>query len=319
MVTLNQSLTTPRTDLSLSFEQFNLDANRAGFVGFKIAPAIEGQNQFDRFPVLKKSEVLRAEADTARNPDGSYKSIEAMLDFDTYATEDHGLEAPLDDRRGAMYRQMINADLAMARLLRYMIMEAHERRVIAKALADARQQVVAAPDKWNDPSVRVTEKMNDYIQQFRLQCGVSPTGMVIDEQMVNILMENDSVLEKFVGSGDRTAEGIRLRGLAAALKLDEIVVSKSVKNVAVRPKEASLESHWPVDKALLYVSDETPDTLTRQFMRTIHWGADGSQVGGVFEQYPNPKHRGSVLRNRMDTAEKTLDPDAGLVLDGIYQ
>jgi hypothetical protein len=51
--------------------------------------------------------------------------------------------------------------------------------------------------------------------------------------------------------------------------------------------------------------------------RTIHWGEDGSQIGGLFESYYSDERRSNIVRCRHDVDEKIIYAEAADLLSNI--
>ena len=51
--------------------------------------------------------------------------------------------------------------------------------------------------------------------------------------------------------------------------------------------------------------------------RIIHWGEDGSQIGGAMESYYSPETRADIIRCRHQVDEKILYPAAADLLSNI--
>lgn len=307
------ALVSPREDIGLGFDEIDLEALRGGYVGFQIAPLIEAQVAFGQFRKMKLNQLLQPR-NTARNSDGGFKRIDGDFDVDDFKTVDHGLEMRVDYRDKAIYAAMIDSEMVAGDLTRHGVIESHENRVIA--VIDAITPVTAT-NEFDDDAANITADFVVYKQTFREQCGFKPNALALDTEMVDALMENSSVLDKFVGAANRTAREIRLTGLAAALGLDEVIEANSVKNTVASPKAFSLSSSWPVDKALLFRKSTANTMMVPQFMRTIHWSGNGSKPGCSFEQYEEPRTDGTILRHRMDCVEKIVFASCAMVLDGI--
>jgi hypothetical protein len=307
------SLVTPREDIGLGFDPLDLDALRAGYVGLQIAPVAEANVAFGQYRTMDLNQMLQPRV-TSRNSDGGFKRIDADFKVANYKTEDHGLEMRVDNRDSAIYSELIDSDMVAGMLTRHGIIEAHEQRVIAKINAMSKTTVT---NEFDDDAANITNDFRAYKEAFRMQCGFYPNAMVLDQSMVDALMENSSVLDKFVGSSGRTAKDINLVGLAAALGIDEVIPSNSIKNTVASPKTASLATTWTKDYCLLFRKSSLPPVVAPQFMRTIHWSGNGSRVGASFEEYEDPKTDGRIIRARMETAEEIIYTQCGLLLDGI--
>ena len=309
----SSALVSPREDIGLGFDEIDLEAIRGGYVGFQIAPLIEAKYAFGQYRKMKLAQFLQPRT-TERNANGGYKRISSEFDKDGYECEEHGLEMPVDYRDAAVYAEMINAEMVAAELTRHGVIEAHELRVIAKVET---LSGTAVDNEFDDDAANLTADFNTYRETFRLACGFYPNALVADASMIDALLENGSVQDKFVGSSDRTARAISLKGLAAALNLDEIIPANSVKNTAANPKAASLSTVWPQSKALLFRKSTGGSLLQPQFMRTVHWSGNGSRPGCAFEQYEEPQTNSTVLRHRLDVDEIIVYANMGMLLTGI--
>lgn len=309
------ALTTPREDIGLGFDEIDLEAIRGGYVGFQIAPLIEAKTKFGQFRKMKLAQMMQPR-NTRRNPDGSFARIDGDFETDTFRCHDNGLEMRVDYSEAAAYADLVDSESVAAELTRHGVIEAHEQRVIA--VVDALSATaVSSGNRFDVENAPVTLNFAGYKQTFRMACGYKPNALCIDTSVVDSLMENGSVQDKFVGAASRTARDIMLTGLAAALGLDEIIEANAVKNTVAAPKAQSLATTWPQAKALLFRKSTAPSTLVPQFMRTIHWSGNGSRPGCVFEQYEEPQTDSTVIRHRLDTEEKVIHASFAMVLSTI--
>lgn len=309
------AMTTPRDDIGLGFDEIDIEAQRGGYVGFAIAPLIEATLKFGQYRKIKLAQLLQPRV-ARRNPDGSFSRIDMDFEPGTYRCHDYGVEMKVDYSDAAAYAGVIDSEQYAAMLTRHAVLEAHEQRVIAVVNAIT-PTAVGAGHKFDDDTAPLTLDFAGYKQTFRLVCGVKPNALCLDTSVIDKMLENGSVQDKFVGSSSRTARDIMLTGLAAALGLDEVIEANSVKNGVAAPAAASLATSWDTSKALLFRKSTSPSTTTPQFMRTIHWSGNGSRPGCVFEQYEEPQTDSTVLRHRMDTTEDVIYSGCGMVLSTI--
>ena len=312
----SSALVTPREDLGLGFDAIDLAAMEAGYVGFQIAPIIEAQVAFGQFRKMNLGQMLQPRK-TDRNSDGSFKRISADFDVDTFQTKDHGLEMAVDYRDSAIYAAMIDSEMVASDLTRMGMIEAHENRVIAAVDALTGDSTTASTNEFDDTAADLASDFAAYKRLFRLACGFKPNCLCVDTSIVDKMMENTSIQDKFIGSASRTARDIRLQGLAAALGLDEVIEANSVKNTVASPKAPSLATSWTEDNALLFRKSTAPTTLAPQFMRTIHWSGNGSRPGCSFEQYEEPQKDGTVIRARLEVQEKVIYAACALLITNV--
>ena len=309
----SSALVTPREDLGLGFDALDVEAMQGGYVGFQIAPIIEASVAFGQYRKVDLGQLLQPRK-TDRNSDGSFKRIGAEFKTGAFKTEDHGLEMPVDYRDSAIYAGMIDSEMQAAMLTRAGVIEAHENRVIA--LVDALSGT-GATNEFDDAAADLAADFAAYKRTFRLACGVKPNALCVDSSIVDAMMNNSSILDKFVGANSRTARDIRLQGLAAALGLDEVIEANSVKNTVAAPKAVSLATSWTEDNALLFVKSTAQTTLVPQFARTIHWSGNGSRPGCSFEQYEEPQKDGTVIRARLEVQEVVLYSTCAMLITGV--
>ncbi|MFH5805300.1 hypothetical protein [Alienimonas sp. DA493] len=311
----------PRQDIRDALEEFDLAADRAGFVGLKIAPALEVGEVNGVYDVVPIESMLR-EYDTRRAPDGNYPRTDGKVEQASYVTKEHGIEERVDDRLARAHASRFDSELLAAERCRDAVMRGHERRVITAATGLAAGQQTAAGSNggaWSTGTSDPFTLVHAARKAVRNRVGRAPNAMVLDWEAFEVLVGLDAVIDriKYSGYTDPSKAALQPQVIAQALGLDEIIVANSVTNGANMAEEASIESMWPRATALLFVRYDGPDTRKPQFMRTFHWGADGSQIGGVFEEYRDEARRSDIIRNRMDSSEDIVYGAAGQLLTGL--
>lgn len=311
------SFETLRPDLRDSLMEFDLQADQLGFVGLKIAPVLEVNKPLGYYGVIPLKEMLQ-DRDTRRASDGSYNRISGEGDNASFLTEEHGIEEPVDRREANAYGDYWDAEQLAAERTRDAVIRNHNKRVIA--LAEAVSTTTAAGTAWtdlssSDPPANVLTAR----KAVRDRCGMLANCMVIDWDRFESLRQTTAIkdLIKYSGRDDPKARNITVDAVAAAMNLEEIIISGSMKNTANQAVAASLSSMWDKTKALIFRRYTGRDLKKPQFARTFHWGGDGSMIGGVFEEYYDPKVRADVVRNRMDTKEQVIYADCAQLITGI--
>lgn len=306
-----------RPDLRDTLMEFDLAADRAGFVGLKIAPALEVEEPAGEYGKIELKELLKSR-DTRRANDGSYARGDGKGTKDNYSTEEHGFEERVDEREARMFDDWWDAEQLATERCRDVVLRNHNQRVIDLALAVGNTN--AAGTAWtnlaaSDPIANVAAAK----RAMRDRCGYVPNVMVIDWDRFEVLRDNDKLVEriKYAGFQNPNRENINAAALAQAFDLDEVVISGSLKNNANENQAASLASMWDKTKALLFRRSTGRDLKSPQFMRTFHWGADGSKIGGVVEEYREEARRSDVIRCRMETDEKVVYAAVAQLITGI--
>ncbi len=310
-----------RPDLRDSLGQFDLEADQAGFVGLRIAPALEVGLQSGEYGVLKLEDMLRS-VGTLRNSDGSYPRTERRFGKDNFKTEEHGIEERVDERDKNIYGEWIDADMEAARGSRDAVLRAHNQSVIdgVTGISFTTDVTASSGVPWSTPATATPVKnIRAAGIKMRARCGVVPDAMCCDWEAFEFLRDCAEIVDriKYWGGQNPNRDDINAEAVARALGLKEVIVSGSVLNSALQPQAASIASMWPRTKALVFKKHSDRSLKRPQLARTFHWGADGSKIGGVFETYYSDERRSDIVRNRMETHEKIVYESVGEVLTNV--
>jgi hypothetical protein len=305
-----------RPDIAQTLTKFDLEADQQGFVGLKIAPVLEVFEQHGFYPVIEPGELLK-DRRTERSSDGTYARGGGTVSRDSYATEEHGMEERVDDRLSAIHRSYFDAEALAGQRTRDAVLRNHNARVIDAAInAAGSSDTVSA---WTDTEgADPVKDIRDAALDIRGDTGiVMDLVLCMEWSRFQHLKDCESIIDrlKFAGFQNPNRDNITATALANIFDISEVIVSRSMKNTAAEPKAVSFATMWPEDKAMLFIRSNSSDTLRPQFMRTLHWGADGSAIGSVMESYYSEERRSNVIRHRMDTQEKVLYDTTATVLD----
>ncbi|MCA8972864.1 MAG: hypothetical protein KDC95_23975, partial [Planctomycetes bacterium] len=254
--------------------------------------------------------------DTSRGADGTYGKVSGTFTTDSYNCEENGIEERVDRRDARRYGNYIDAEMIAAMRTRDIVLKNHNSRVITLALGVA--TTTGAGTVWSTTAT-ATPIANVRAAKIaiRNRCGAMANAMCLDWEAWEYLRNCSEIIERLKYSGLDDPKQASLNAVASVLGLEEIIISGAVTDGAAAPLAASVASMWDRTKALVFVKSTTQDTRKPHFMRTFHWGADGSQIGGAFESYYDPARRSDILRHRMDTDEKVLYADVAQVITDV--
>ena len=305
---LNWATDRPRPDLRDTLMKFDLQANQAGFVGLRLAPTLEVAEAFGEYPVIEPGDLLK-DAPTLRNFDGTYNFVGGKVGRDNWATEEHGISERVDRREATMFNSWYNAESLAAMRCRNIILQAHNNRVISTIEALPAGQQSAVTVGWKAAGADPVADIRAAKLKLRDRIGMV-TGIVLtmEHEVYEFLKDNDTIIErlKYAGYRDPERSNITTNALEDIFEVDEIIVSTAMKNTATDPNPVTFEKAWNIDNALVSVRNTGRNLRDPQFMRTFHWGADGSQIGGVIESYGDSSRRSDIVRVRMETQEKEV-------------
>lgn len=322
MPTSVTSLATLRPDLAASFEAFDLEAEKLGYIARKVLPAVDVASQAGNFGKIPLEQLLQ-QRDTKRAPGSGYARGNFTFDDATYACKEHGAEEPIDDREAKMYAEYFDAE------------QIATQRAYNSVLANAEKRVADAifnTTTWNGASLttdvssvpwatiataKPLTNVEAAVQKVYDGSGLWPNALVINKKVFRNLRNTPEVIDRIAssGAGDRNlASDVTLQMLAQAFDLDYIIVAGGSLNSAKEGQAASVGQIWSSTYAMVCRVATSSDFREPCIGRTFHWGADGSSIDGAIESYRDEVVRANIIRVRHDVDEVVLYAQAGHLL-----
>ena len=307
-----------RPDIGLAMEEYDLEAEMAGFVWEDILPVIEVDKPEGHYPYKEIKDQKSGSSggnqlgpnnsaggiDDRRQQDGTFRNIESGFTTKPYRVTEHGLQQRVDRRNAAAYDDYFDLEMDAAMNVKFTVCENQNRRVIDMVTNDNRITNQAGTS-WEDPTADVIGQVRTGLLAIRARVGrigmtvnTNDVKMVIDLATFLHLKSNNGILAAYIGASDRSQESIDLNAMARALNVGSIRVSDTMQNDAGQPLEASLSEMWPRDKALLTVC--STNRRKARLGNTFHYGWDGSEVGGVFQTWFDEESDSDKVRSRLD-------------------
>lgn len=319
----SSSLATQRPDLA-TFEEFDLEMERLGFIAQRVLPVFDVPHQAGNFGIIPIEQLLQTR-DTNRAQSGGYSRGAWKFETSTYATSEHGAEEPVDDREAAMYRNYFDAELIASKRAYDAVLRNQEIRtadlVFNATTWSGASLTTAITHEWDDATnaVPITD-VEAAVRKVYDNSGVWPNALVINRKVFRNLRDCTQVINRIASSGAGSptkATDITVQMLAQVFDLQHIIVAGSSKNTAAVGLAASLSQIWSDEYAMVCRVAETNDMREPCIGRIFHWGEDGSQIGGQVETYRDETVRADVVRVRHDVQEKVLYPQMGHLLSNI--
>lgn len=313
------AVTNLRPDLRDALTEFDLQRNEARMIGLDVMPSIDVDLQAGTFPKIKIESLLRAVA-TARNSNGTYAQSDFKFDTDTYATEEHGLEVPVDERNKRLYRYLIDSELIAARLSRHGLLLNQEKRIAAAVFNTTTWTPTNAATAWATIASAVPITDVEARVQSLYTAGIVANCLIMSWKAFRDLRNTTQVIDRITASGagqPAKAEDVTIAMLEQVFALEHILVGAAQYNSANEGATPVIAPVWSDGLvAVCRVAAGNGATLEDPCVgRTFHWSADGSQIGGTFESYHVEARRGDVVRNRMETHEKVIYTTANQLID----
>lgn len=302
------SLATLRPDLA-SMEEFNLRMDREGFIGLRVFPVSEVAKQSGKFGKIPVEQLLKS-PETARAPGSGYNRGNWKFEADSFATEEHGHEEPVDDRESELYNEYVEAEMVSSEIAQDIVLRAFEERIAAATFDFATFGSTAVTNEWDDAaSATPIDDVEAQVQAIWNATGLWPNALIMNRLVYRNLRRCDQVVEAIAaqGAGNRTlATDITPQLLSEVFDLPMILVAGSAKNAANDGAALNIDPIWSGEYVAVARLCTTSNFKEPGFGRTFHWGADGSRIGATVETYRDETVRSNIVRARMDTDEKIL-------------
>lgn len=324
MATPTQAVT--RWEYGVTFQEFDLEMNHRGFIGPQVLRPRMTAQQSASYGLVPLEQLLR-QRDTKRSGRGGYGRDNWEFGQASFATEEFGWEAVMDDREMKIYRDVLDQE-GVSRLRAIdAVCQQYEREVAAAVFntstwtGSALTTAVSTP--WSTWATATPIKdINAAINKVRA-AGVRPNALVINDPVFRDMINCAEVLDRIRYTQVPT-RGAAVAALAETLRLKYVIVADGLKNTANEAATASITDIWGRYAQVCRVA-ETDDPREVCIGRTFMYeaenspGAAGSQdaLAVTVEEYREESSRASVFRARNDRQIKILYAEAGHLLSGL--
>jgi hypothetical protein len=324
MATPTQAVT--RWEYGMSFTEFDLEMNWRGFIGPKVLRPRMSSQQSASLGKVKLAQMLR-QRDTKRSGRGGYGRDNWEFDKFSFATEDYGWEAVMDDREMKIYRDILDQEAISRMRAIDAVCQEYERDcadlVFNTSTWTGAALTTAVGVAWSTWATATPIKdINAAINKVRV-AGVRPNSLVINDPVYRDLINCAEVIDRIKYSQTASPDVVKA-ALAGILNLKQVIVADSLKNTANEAATPSISDIWGRYAQVCRVA-ETDDPREVCIGRTFMYeaenspGAAGSQdaLAVVVEEYREESSRAGVLRARNDRQIQVLYAEAGHLLTGL--
>jgi hypothetical protein len=323
MATPSASLATLRPELGASLMVFDLAMSQKGFIAQRVLPVLDVDKQAGPFGKIKIESLLQAR-NTTRTSRGGYNRQDWEFTTDAYATIEYGAEEKVDDRDKNLYGSYFVAEQLAASRARDAVLRNYEQRVASAVFNTTTWTgsglTGAVGTAWSTTATSVpiadvaTAKKKVYDG-----LGVVPNTIIFNYHVFLNLQQNADLISriKFSGLQDPNTDSITVNAMAQAFGVKNVLVAGAQYNSANEGQAATLSPLWSDSYAMIAYIAETNDIQEPCVGRTLHWGGDGSTVGGTMESYRDETVRSDIVRSRHEVQEKILLSNAGYLLSNI--
>jgi hypothetical protein len=295
------------------------------YIGQLIFPVYPSGREVGRYPKFRigAAELLKAGqgyGSTKRNETGTYNELTRKFEWDSFQTEEYGLEERVDDVVARRMESFFDAEMVTGRLLMNSLMLDYEVEIAAKTYNTNTFGDTNTVAMWTETNVATTmdvpQDMNAAIERMTL-LGEVPTTFVISLKLWNRIRRS-KLLQTFVYGYLNVNQGgsqITEQMFANVFGLQEILIAKKSYDTSLKGTTPfNVVPVWNDDWVALIRRAEG-DFMNGGVGRTIIWDADAP--GGLFtsESYRDEKRRGNMLRVRSNRITKVVSPNCVQLLD----
>ncbi|MCC9655289.1 hypothetical protein [Rhodopirellula halodulae] len=321
----DNAVETLRPDLA-TFDEFDLEMQRRGYIASRVMPVFEAGASAGKFGKKKlKDLIARSSEKTARAPGSGYNRKERNFDTASFATQEHGVEEPVDRREAALYASYFDAEQDATAAAYETVLSSQERRV-ADSLFNATafaSQTTNVSNEWDSNHTTDATPIDDVetaVREVASRTGIWPNALVINRLVFRNLRNLNQIVNRITASGAGNPgkpSDITPQMLASVFDLDYVLVAGNYVNAADEGLEVDLEQIWSNEYAAVTRVATTNSIKDTCFGRIIHWSEDGSMPGGRVESYYEPQSRSDIIRVRHDVDEVILYPELVQLLDNV--
>jgi len=317
------ALATLRPDLGGSFEEFDLAMDRQGFIATRVLPVLEVAKASGVFGKIPIEQLLKVR-ETKRAPGGGYSRGKFTFTSASFACEEHGAEEPVDDNESKLYAEYFDAEIVAAARARDAVLRNQEVRAAALLFNTTTWTGAAlttgVETEWDtiDTAVPVTN-VEAAVRKVYDGSGLWCNALIITKVVFRNLRRCAQIVDmaKSQGFMDVRPGKITAAQLAVVFDLPHIIVAGGTKDSALEGQSSTPALVWGVEYAMVARIAETNDIREPCVGRTFHWGEDGSQIGGLMEEYRDERVRGDIVRSRHQVDEVVLYAQAAHLLSNV--
>lgn len=316
------ALTQYRPDIGTLF-QWDAMAARRGFIAQRVLPVFETAVQAGTYGIVPLKQLLK-EPQVGRNDRGDYNRSGFTFQDTSFATKERGIEVPMDDRQSRMYRQFFDFEVACTEAALDIVLRAAEKRcadAIFNATAFA-SYTAAVSNEWDDyTNATPVADVEAAVRAVWGATGLWPNSLIVNKKVFRNLRMCDEVTDKIASTGAGTSiepGKITAAMLATVFDLEQVIVADAARDSANEGQAVTVAATWSDEYAMVAALNRQGDGIeTPGLGRTLHWGEDGSTIGGTVERYYSDESRSEIVRVRHDVDEKIVYTACGYLLSNI--
>lgn len=312
--------TLQRPDLGAVAYEYMMSASQSGFIGTKILPIFEVEEQSADYPKIPIEALLKLPA-IRRSARGTYQRGDYEFETGTYSCEEYGWEEPVDDSELRLYKRLFDAEEVAVIRATDILLRNHEKRVASAVFNTGNiTNTAAVSTEWSTASSCTPKAdVKSAIAALRAATGLEPDAMAISKKVFENLLVCSELKTYLQYTSPHLMQNFEAQKkiVAQYLGLEEIVVGGAQYDSAGKNIAVSLADIWDDEYALLYKRTMNAQNLREPSLgRTFLWTADSPQIVTT-ETYREEQTRSNIYRVRHYVDEAFIFTGAGYLLSNI--
>jgi len=326
----NTTDSVPRADISTVLME--AVSQEKLYIGQLIYPVYPTGREVGRYPKFRigAAELLKAGTgygSTKRNETGTYNEITRKFEWDSFQTEEFGLEERVDDVVARRMESFFDAEVVTSKLLMNSLMLDYELEIATATFSSSTFGDTNASVVYTEANTAgatpfdVPADVNGDIERMTF-LGEVPTTMVLSLSLWNRIRRSQKLQTYVYGYLNVNQGGSQIteQMFAQVFGLQEILIAKKSYDTALKGLASGPSTVTPVwsNGWIALIRRAEGDFMNGGVGRTIVWDADSP--GGLFtsESYRDEKRRGNMLRVRSNRVIKTVSPNCVQLIDTGY-
>lgn len=310
---------TPRLDLVGPIVEMEEDNAGENFIAEQVLPVFPVPKKKGTISVITRESMSKI-PDTKRAPGAAYNRIGLTGEDFSYACEENGLEAPIDDSEAANYVTDFDYDLFQAAALRRAVRLAYESR--AKTILFNTSTFTGATlykdysaEPWDDISKDILGHVRYAKKKVRANSGLNPNTMIMGADTMENITANTAIRTAISYTqlpGQKAIEN----ALSALFGIPHIIVGSAIQDTAKEGVAFVGADIWGDDYVqfcILPYGAGVNSLSSPAVGRTFLWKEDSPELY-IPEQYRSEVARGDVLRVRHTVDEALIDANFGFLM-----
>lgn len=312
----------PRADIStVLMEAVDQEKQYIGQLVYPVFPSGKEVGRYPKFRIGAAELLKKYGSSTKRNETGTYNETDRKFEWDSYQTEEYGLEERVDDVVARRMESFFDAEVVTGKYLMNQLMLDYEQQVSDILMNESNftgtntSQLYTEANTAGSTPFDVPADVNGALERFS-DLGETPNCMIVSLKVWNRMRRSQKLQTYVYGFLNVTQGGSQIteQMFAQVFGLQQILIARKSVDTANKGKTPVISPIWGTDFIAVAKLGQG-DFMNGGVGRTIIWDADAP--GGLWtsESYRDEKRRGNMLRVRSNRVLKTVSPNCVQLLD----